>query len=105
MATRWYYARDNKKKGPFSPAQLKELGARGEVRPGDMVLREGDKKWLLAASIKGLFADQRKTAKEPPPADPFQFDSAPTTTTSATVKTRTTSRAAVTIVALLLVLG
>jgi hypothetical protein len=53
----WYYARDNKQKlGPFSPARLKELADAGQLQPSDMVIREGGRKWVAAASIKGLFA-------------------------------------------------
>jgi hypothetical protein len=71
---RWYYARDNKHKlGPFSPAQLKGLAASGQLLPSDMVLRDGGRKWVPAASVQGLFAKPgpvhsgRPRASPPPP--------------------------------------
>ena len=33
MSTQWYYAHDDKKLGPFSQQQLKEMAAAGTVLP------------------------------------------------------------------------
>jgi hypothetical protein len=55
MPTRWYYARDQQKKGPVASAELKALAVSGQLKPADMVLPDGAKKWVQAATIKGLF--------------------------------------------------
>src|SRR5262245_35184562 len=53
---RWFVARDRRKLGPYSAAQLKQLAAGGGVGPDDMVLREGQPKWVPARAVKGLIA-------------------------------------------------
>src|SRR5262245_14842519 len=66
---RWYFARDNKHKhGPFSPAQFKQLAVSGQLLPTDMVIREGSRKWAVAAAVKGLFGKAAPAAAPPPPA-------------------------------------
>jgi hypothetical protein len=54
---RWYFARQKKKVGPVSTAQLRQLAASGQLRPFDMVLKEGAQKWTPAGSIPTLFRD------------------------------------------------
>ncbi len=51
----WYYARDDKQQGPVSAGELKQLASRGEVRPDDLVWREGMDDWVEARNVKGLF--------------------------------------------------
>jgi len=51
----WHVARNKSKEGPYTKAQLKQLAARGQLRPQDMVIREDEGKWLPAASLQGLF--------------------------------------------------
>lgn len=55
-AARWFYARNKKKYGPYTWQQLRTLAQRGEVRPDDMLLQEGAKKWLRAEALPELFA-------------------------------------------------
>ena len=40
MNTNWYIARDKKKQGPFSVAQMQEMARTGQLLPIDMVLSE-----------------------------------------------------------------
>lgn len=54
--TRWFYARNKKKLGPYSWQQLVELARGGELRPDDLVLQEGEKQWRRASSVPNLFA-------------------------------------------------
>ena len=56
MANRWYFARDGRTSGPFSAAQLQELAAAGEIRPQDLVWRDGTDKRVPAARVQKLFA-------------------------------------------------
>ena len=69
MAQNWYYAAGEQKLGPYSASQLRQLAATGQLRPTDMVWKEGMKQWAAAGSVKGLF---------PPATDlPLAVDSRP----------------------------
>jgi len=57
----WYYARDNKQMGPVSAAELKRLASLGQLRPHDLVWREGLSEWAPAHSVRGLFDDEAAT--------------------------------------------
>jgi hypothetical protein len=54
----WYYARDNKQMGPVSPAELKRLAMFDELRPEDLVWREGMTEWAAARNVRGLFGSE-----------------------------------------------
>ena len=56
MAIQWYFERDGKQFGPYLAARLKELAAGGEVRPQDLVWKEGMGKGVLASRVARLFA-------------------------------------------------
>lgn len=51
----WFYAKDNKRLGPVSPAELKQLVVRGELTGSDLVWRQGMSDWTPARRVKGLF--------------------------------------------------
>jgi predicted Zn finger-like uncharacterized protein len=68
--TPWFVARDKVKLGPYSSAQLKELAKTGQLWPEDMVLKEGERKWVAASAIKGLFVMASKTANPAAAAPP-----------------------------------
>lgn len=65
----WYYAKDNRQHGPVSAAELKQLAARGELRPGDLVWCEKLDDWTPAKKVGGLF-DGDGPAPPPEPAEP-----------------------------------
>ena len=76
MSAQWYYAHNNKKHGPYSATQLKQLAASGQRQAGDMILKEGAAKWMLAAQVKGLFAaptQVRSDASSPTKSTPATF--------------------------------
>jgi len=54
MSEEWFYAQDGNEFGPFSSAQLKRLGAAGQIRPTDQVWKAGMAKRVLARAVKGL---------------------------------------------------
>jgi hypothetical protein len=58
MADQWYVAREKQKFGPYSTEQLKQFAAQGQVVPTDMLLKEGEGKWVAASTVDGLFAPQ-----------------------------------------------
>lgn len=74
----WYYAKANKQHGPVSAAELKKLVDQGELKPGDLVWREGLEDWIPARNdpvLKKLFGQEApapppKVAKTPPRAVP-----------------------------------
>jgi predicted Zn finger-like uncharacterized protein len=65
-SNQWYLARDKKKLGPFSPAQVRQMAAAGQIGPDDMLLRDGAPKWISASSIKGLFSSNAVAAAPAP---------------------------------------
>ena len=72
MASQWYYAHDEKKLGPFSQQQLKELAAAGTILPMDTVWQEGVAQGVSANRVKNLFpaapADALPAVETPPVA-------------------------------------
>ena len=54
----WYYARDNRQTGPVSSAELKRLATFDELRPDDLVWREGMTEWAAARNVRGLFEEE-----------------------------------------------
>jgi hypothetical protein len=56
----WYYARGNQQVGPVSAAELKRLAGGGEIRPDDLVWRDGLTEWAPARSVRGLFEEEAK---------------------------------------------
>src|SRR5262245_4502685 len=66
----WFYANTRQKVGPVSQGQLQELAARGQLQPGDMVLRQDSSTWVTAGAVPGLFEPARlggAGAVPPPP--------------------------------------
>jgi hypothetical protein len=77
MAQQWFIQREGKPEaGPFSVEQIRKLAARGELKPGDRVRREGSSNWAHARQLKGIFPAAPPPADPPPAADsnPFSFD-------------------------------
>lgn len=64
-ALEWFYAKDNRQEGPVTPQELKQLASSGQLKPADLVWREGMTEWIAAAKVKGLFEE------EPPAAAPL----------------------------------
>ena len=60
---RWFYARDKQKHGPFSWQQLRTLAKMGTLKPDDMLLQEGTRQWVRAATLRELFPSPRTAAK------------------------------------------
>lgn len=69
---KWYISRHDDKVGPLTSKQLKLLAEAGELKPGEMLQRQGDTKWVPAASVKGLF-DGKKSSSDSS-ASSFSFE-------------------------------
>jgi hypothetical protein len=54
MSEEWFYAQNGKEFGPYGSAQLKRLGASGQIQPTDLVWKAGMSKRVPARSVKGL---------------------------------------------------
>ena len=52
----WYVARDGAQRGPLSTAELLSLAQRGDVKPDDLLWREGLPTWQTAGAVPGVFA-------------------------------------------------
>ena len=53
---RWFYLKNGRRVGPFSPVELETMAATGQLVPADSVRKEGMPEWMPAAKISGLFA-------------------------------------------------
>jgi hypothetical protein len=95
MASKWYFTRNGRDRlGPFTSKQLRQLAATGQLVPTDMVLKEGNSRWVEAGSIPKLFPRPAEPVEEghagfgwkevegetdqPPPHQPDNEDLAPT---------------------------
>ena len=65
MESVWYYARDGAQLGPVSFDDLKAAAAGGQLRPDDLVWKEGTADWVPARTVAGLIA-----VAAAPPAPP-----------------------------------
>jgi hypothetical protein len=54
----WYYARDDQPMGPVSVAELKQLVDSGQLKPDDLLWREGMDAWTTAINLRGLFGGE-----------------------------------------------
>ncbi len=45
-AREWYYVQGGQRKGPVSKAQLKQLASKGQLKPTDLIWKNGMSKWL-----------------------------------------------------------
>lgn len=84
MAENWYVGRNGTRTGPFTPTQLREMAATGQLQSADLLWREGMANWVQASSVSGLFAAQRPLPPAPavnpyaaPAVGDFQVNSAP----------------------------
>ena len=80
--TAWFYAKDGVRHGPVTDVNMKELAARGQLAPTDLVWKEGMSQWAEARSLKGLFSAPAST--QPPPPLPSAPNIPPIPATGAT---------------------
>ncbi len=51
----WYYAKNDQPMGPVSATELQQLVDSGELKPDDLLWREGMEAWTTAINLHGLF--------------------------------------------------
>jgi hypothetical protein len=64
----WFYASNGQQQGPYPEAQLRDLIARGAVRPDTLVWTDGMAGWQKAGEIPGLMAGGSRPPVMPQPA-------------------------------------
>jgi len=57
MAELWHYTKNGQPMDPVSTSELKKLAAAGELKPSDLVWKEGMANWVKAETAKGLFSN------------------------------------------------
>lgn len=69
MADTWYVGIKGQRSGPFTSSQVRQMAARGELGPGDMLWREGMSDWVAASTVRGLFSEP--VSASPQPDNPY----------------------------------
>jgi len=54
VADQWLYSIGGKKAGPTSFGQLQEMVQSGQLKPTDLVQRDGTRNWVAALTVEGL---------------------------------------------------
>jgi hypothetical protein len=70
MERHWFVARGKQKLGPFSTDQLMQMASDGQLQPQEMVLREGEPRWMEAAAVEGLFDEVVEPVTPPVEQEP-----------------------------------
>ncbi len=63
----FWYESNGEQKGPIPAAQLKQMATAGQLKPTDMIWREGQPDWVAAGTVKGLFPEGTPGVVPPPP--------------------------------------
>jgi len=67
MGNEWFYTQNGQAApAPVSSEQLRLLAGGGQLRPDDLVWKEGMPNWTPAASIKGLFGSAKQPSGDIP---------------------------------------
>ncbi len=74
----WFYVRDGKQTGPIGVESLRRMIGSGEIKPSDLVWREGMADWKAVSTLTELAAEPAA-----PAADPNNPYAAPATTWTA----------------------
>lgn len=69
MADTWYVGIKGQRSGPFVWEQVRQMAARGDLGPGDMLWQEGMGDWVVASTIRGLFGEPVSAAS--PMGNPY----------------------------------
>ena len=67
MSSGWMYYQNGMQFGPVTPERLRELASDGNLKPTDLVWRQGLADWIAASRLNGLFTP----LQAPPPINPL----------------------------------
>ena len=74
MANLWFYLKAGNKFGPVTARILRQLALDGEIKPTDLVSREGSGTWVDAVRVKGLFPSASPAPRTPAtPLDDYSY--------------------------------
>jgi hypothetical protein len=68
IMSEWYYTRGEDHFGPVTTAQLRELAGCGDLRPTDLVWKDGMTQWVAATQLDIPFSPGGVVTAEAPPA-------------------------------------
>src|ERR1043166_4789041 len=68
MADLWYYTSEGQAREPVTGSELKQLAAAGQLKPTDLVWKEGMSQWVRASLAPGPFEEQDLRANRAPEA-------------------------------------
>jgi hypothetical protein len=51
----WHYRKDDKEHGPFTYEDITDMVKKGDIGPEDYVLKFGNRKFVKASEVQGLF--------------------------------------------------
>lgn len=54
----WYVGQSGDRKGPFTSEDLRKMAESGELKPSDLIWKQGLEQWVPASSAKNLFPAQ-----------------------------------------------
>jgi hypothetical protein len=60
----WYFADGDEERGPITEAQIRTLIGTGNLKPDDLVWREGLEDWMPAGDVPGLFGGGASVASD-----------------------------------------
>ena len=66
-AAEWHYIQNGQQAGPVPWSQLRQIADSGQLRPSDMVWKNGMPTWATAGSIRTLFPHPPALSSPPPP--------------------------------------
>jgi GYF domain 2 len=62
----WWYSKGERRFGPYSATELREIAASGHIAPSDLLWKDGLPNWLPASSFKGLLPPPPAAVVPPP---------------------------------------
>ena len=74
MADQWYYTENGQRRGPVSEDDLKQLAWTGQIKPTDLVWKQGMAAWGPALQVAGLIFP---TVEDGPPPTPPEDEPPP----------------------------
>lgn len=60
----WHFRKDNNEYGPFTYEDIIEKVKKGEIAPSDYVLKFGNRKFIKASEVQGLFDEVVQTEEK-----------------------------------------
>ncbi len=54
MGESWFILRNDKKYGPYPPAQMEQMADSGQLLPTDMIMQEGMNEWLPCSQARAM---------------------------------------------------